>query len=69
MVALIAAGAGLLVAGAVALALSQPYAVYYPLLLGGIIILAVFGSGFRRVRRAYEEAELRRMRAMDTVPS
>ena len=42
---------------------------YYPLFLGGIAILAVFGVGFRCVRRSYEEAELRRMRAMDTIPS
>jgi hypothetical protein len=69
MAALAAVGGGLLVAGAVALALSQPYPVYYPLFLGGIVILAVFGVGFRRVRRSYEEAELRRMRAMDTIPS
>lgn len=69
MVALIVAGGGLLVAGVVALALSQPYSVYYPLLLGGIVTVAVFGLAFRRARRAYEDVELRRMRAMDTAPS
>ena len=69
MVTLTVAGIGLLVAGAVAVVLSQPYAVYFPLILGGIILVAVFGSGSRRARRAYEDAELRRMRAMDTAPS
>jgi hypothetical protein len=69
MVALAVAGSALLVAGAVALAMSQPYAVYFPLILGGIILVAVFGPGFRRARRAYEDVELRRMRAMDTAPS
>jgi len=69
MAALASAGGGLLVAGLVALALSQPYAVYFPLILGGIILLAVFGPGSRRARRAYEGVELRRMRAMDTAPS
>jgi hypothetical protein len=69
MAALAIAGSALFVAGAAALALSQPYAVYFPLLLGGIILVAVFGPGFRRARRAYEDVELRRMRAMDTAPS
>ena len=69
MVALVVAGSALLVAGAVTLAMSQPYAVYFPLILGGIILVAVFGPGFRRARRAYEDVELRRMRAMDTAPS
>jgi hypothetical protein len=63
------AGGGLLVAGAVALAMSQPYAVYFPLILGGIILVGVFGPGSRRARRAYEDVELRKMRAMDTAPS
>lgn len=69
MAALAIAGGGLLVAGLLALALSQPYAVYFPLILGGIILLAVFGPGSRRTRRAYENVELRKMRAMDTAPS
>jgi len=29
----------------------------------------VFGPGSRRARRAYEDVELRKMRAMDTAPS
>jgi hypothetical protein len=69
MVALSIAGSALLVAGAVALALSQPYAVSFPLILGGMILIAVFGPGYHRARRAYEEVELRRMRAMDVTPS
>jgi len=69
MVALAIAGGGLLVAGAVALAMSQPYAVYFPLILGGILLVGVFGPGSRRARRAYEDVELRKMRAMDTAPS
>ncbi len=69
MVALAIAGGGLLVAGLVALALSQPYAVYFPLILGGIILVTVFGAGSRRARRVYEDVELRKMRAMDTARS
>lgn len=69
MAGLSIAGSALLVAGAVALALSQPYAVSFPLILGGIILIAVFGPGYHRARRAYEDVELRRMRAMDATPS
>lgn len=69
MIAFGLAGGGLLVAGAVALALSQPYGVYFPLILGGIILVGVFWPGLRRARRAYEDVELRKMRAMDTTPS
>ena len=52
-------------AGVVALATGQPYEVYYPLLLSGIldvtIVLGVRGT----VRKRYETVELRRMQACD----
>ena len=52
-------------AGVVALSRSQPYAVYYPLLLIGFLA-AVIPLGLRpSIRRRYEEFELRRMRAHD----
>lgn len=54
-----------LVAGLAALILRQPYMVYYPLLLLGIIPAAVSVSCLRPFRRRYEEAELRRMSAID----
>ena len=54
-----------LVAGVVALVLRQPYMVYYPLLLLGIISTAVSTSCIRAFRKRYEEAELRRMSAID----
>ena len=54
-----------LVAGVIALALGQPYAVYYPLLLGGIILTAVCGGIRPGLRHGYEQRELRRMAAMD----
>jgi hypothetical protein len=58
-------GGGLVVAGGVALGLGQPYAVYFPLLLGGTILAVVLESGRRIARRAYEDAELRKIRALD----
>lgn len=54
-----------LVAGIVALALGQPYAVWYPLLLLGVIVTAVIGANLPGLRRRYEQIELRKMAAMD----
>ncbi len=52
-------------AGVVALSRSQPYAVYYPLLLLGFLAAVVSLSLRPSFRRRYEEIELRRMRAHD----
>jgi hypothetical protein len=60
-----ALGAALLVAGVVALATSQPYSTWFPLLLAGAILVPVFGLNRRTAQRAYAEAELRRMQALD----
>jgi len=65
MLALTVLGAGLLLVGFAAVMLKQPYAVYFPLLLGGAIMAIVFGNGRRTARRAFEDAELRKMRALD----
>jgi hypothetical protein len=59
------AGAVILLVGVVALVLQQPYAVYYPLLLAGILAAAIFGGLFPLIRRRYEQIELRKMAAMD----
>jgi hypothetical protein len=58
-------GIGGLALGAWALALGQPYAVYYPLILLGITCTALGFSLPRSLSRRYEESELRRMRALD----
>ena len=62
-----AIGIGALTAalGLAALATGQPYPVYYPLLLGGGIALALGLGAKHSVRRRYEELELRRMHALD----
>ena len=61
------AGLGLLAfgAGVVAVTRQQPYAVYYPLLLCGVIAGAIPFWGLPIARRRYENAELRRLRARD----
>ena len=60
-----------LVLGIAAVILSQPYAVYYPLLLLGLmspIIAIIFGSLRNLIRKRYEEIELRKIDAMDIQP-
>lgn len=54
-----------LAAGIVAVALGQPYAVYYPLLLIGVLDTVLPASLLRIVRRRFEEMELRKMQARD----
>ena len=63
--ALVVLGAVALVVGVIAWLLGQPYGVYYPLLLGGIILTAVCGGNLPGLRRRYEQIELRKMEAMD----
>jgi hypothetical protein len=68
MVGLLAIGAkGLLLlgAGGLALALGQPYEVWYPLLLMGVLAPALGFGLLPTARRRYEALELRRMQAMD----
>lgn len=64
-VALIAFGVVCLLVGVVALLTSQPYAVYYPLLLIGIICTAVVGGNLPGICKRYRQIELRRMSSMD----
>lgn len=63
----VAAGGLVLGAGAVAVATSQPYGVAYPILLTGVILVAVFGGLLPVAKRAYANHELRRIRALDQV--
>lgn len=60
-----AAGLLLLLAGLIALVLRQPYAVYYPLLLGGFIASAVFGANTIQLVRRTRQEELQRISALD----
>jgi hypothetical protein len=58
-------GVAAFLVGLVALGIGQPYAVYYPLLLGGGIAAVVCGGLLPVIRRRYDEIELRKMTAMD----
>ena len=58
-------GAISLVVGVVAVFRSQPYAVFYPLLLGGVLGVGLPSFLIPTLRRRYEELELRKMKARD----
>lgn len=62
---MVAFGSVSLVAGVVALAMSQPYAVAYPLLLLGVLSAGLGGAMFPVMKQRYHAAELRRMQALD----
>lgn len=64
-VAVIAFGGLCLVAGIVAVTMGQPWYVYYPFLLGGVICVAVCGLNLPGIRKRYDALELRRMTALD----
>jgi len=63
----VAAGVGVAIlgGGVVAVVRSQPYAVYYPLLLGGGLLTALPLGLVPTVRKRYEQVELRKIKAMD----
>lgn len=67
MKAMIVVGITLLLLGVVALAQSQPYGVYYPLLLAGALCAVLPAGLLRGVRKRYEQLELRKMEARDAV--
>jgi hypothetical protein len=58
-------GIAALVLGVGALAVGQPYAVYYPLIVLGTIGASLGFALPRSLSRRYEELELRRMQALD----
>ena len=62
---LVACSAVLLVAGLIAWHTGQPYGIWYGLALPGVIGLVVLGGNLPTARRAYQDAEQRRMEAQD----
>jgi hypothetical protein len=69
LTSLIVAGSVLAVLGLVALAMHQPYAVWFPLLLLGGLLVGILPARLRQYRRHYETLELRRMASLDTAAS
>ncbi len=65
MIAMMALGAASLILGVIALTLSQPYDVYYPLFEGGVLFVILPAVLLPMLRRRYAEMELRKMSAID----
>ena len=63
--ALLLIGVASLGIGVAAIAAAQPYVVYYPLLLIGIILVAVIGKLRGTLSARYEQLELKKMQSMD----
>jgi len=63
----IALGILLTIAGLVAVAFQQPYAVWYALLLPGVILILVFSLNLHSIQRRYDELEIRRMDSVDAM--
>jgi hypothetical protein len=67
LVAIPVLGAVFLIAGLLSVAQHQPYAVFYPLLLVGLLC-TIIPLGLRRsVQKRFEELELRKMRSLDSI--
>ena len=62
---LLVIGIASLVGGVVAVATAQPYSLYYPLLLIGIVLVVVFGKMRGNLSARYEQLELKKMQSMD----
>jgi hypothetical protein len=67
LIAMLAIGGTCLLLGIVAIAMRQPYAVYYPLLLCGGLATLLPLTIIPQMKRRYEELELRRMSALDAT--
>lgn len=67
MKVLIAVGSIVTLVGVIALITHQPYNVWYPLLLPGVLSIIIFPLCLRRCSERYREIELRRMISMDVA--
>ncbi len=63
LIASVAVGVAVLVVGLVALVMGQPYAIWYPMLLGGGIMAGVFGFQLPMILARYRAAEERKIDA------
>ena len=63
--ALIAIGIAAAVAGVAAVSIGQPYAVWFPLVLLGVLLLSILPFRLRQFQRGYADFEMRRMASMD----
>jgi hypothetical protein len=64
-VALIAMGITASVVGVAAVVIGQPYGVWFPLELIGVLLLTILPFRLRQYQKGYEDFEMRRMASMD----
>ena len=64
---LIGLGVALGLAAVVALSEKQRYAVWFPLVLGGVLLLGIIPFRLRKFLKHYKDLELRRMTAIDAM--
>ena len=64
---LVLLGAVSTVAAVIAIAGKQPYAVWFPLTLGGLLLLSIIPFRLRQFQIHYRELELRRMNSLDAL--
>jgi hypothetical protein len=64
---MIGAGVVFALGGLAAVALRQPYGVWYAVLLLGVLLVVIFPFRLRRYQDRYREFELRRMTSMDAT--
>jgi hypothetical protein len=62
---LIAMGIIAAVAGVAAVTIGQPYAVWFPLVLLGVLLLSILPFRLRQYQKGYADLEMRRMASMD----
>lgn len=60
-------GVLLTIAGIIAVLCKQPYAVWWPLILLGVISALVCGANLNPIKKRYENLEIRRMASMDAT--
>jgi hypothetical protein len=65
LVGLTVVGGVLALSGVVALAQHQPYPVWYPLVIGAVLLLTVCPYNLRLLRKRWVQVELRRMASLD----
>jgi len=62
---LIGVGILLTIGGLLALVSHQPFGVWFPLLLPGVLLVGIIPPRLKQFRKGYEDLELRRMASMD----
>ena len=58
-------GLAMLLAGIAAIILKQPYHVWYPLVLSGVLVFGIMGPLYFTIKKRFTDAELNKLQAKD----